>query len=214
VDVPICIDSSVVPALRAGLEVVQGKPIVNSVTGEDEKLDAILPMVAERGAAVIAICNDESGISYDPGQRFLVAKKIVERAEAYGIPPQDVLIDPLALPAGAVQGSGKQVLEILRLVQDELGCNTVCGASNISFGLPGRPVVNAAFLAMAIGGGLTCAMDTHIKQAILAADMLLGRDENCTNWIMEMRRTESAGADAGGERKARRRARRERRTRG
>ncbi len=214
VDVPICIDSSVIPALKAGLEVAKGKPIVNSVTGEEERLEAILPMVAERGAAVIAICNDERGILYDPKERFLIAKKIVERAEQYGIPREDVLVDPLVLPAGAVPAAGRQVFEILRMVREELGCNTVCGASNISFGLPGRPIVNATFLAMAIASGLTSAitnpLEPQIRMAILAADMLMGHDENCLNWLTAMRQVE--GGSEGGE-SARARRRRERRAR-
>ncbi len=219
VDVPISIDSSVIPALKAGLEVAKGKPIVNSVTGEEERLEAILPLVAEHGAVVIGLCNDERGISYDPKERFLVAKKIVERAESYGIPREDVLIDPLVLPAGAVPGSGKQVFDVVRMVQEELGCNTVCGASNISFGLPGRPTVNAVFLAMAIASGLTSAianpLDAEVKKAILAADMLMGRDENCMRWIQFMREIEPpAGDTREAERRARRRARRERRTSG
>ncbi len=214
VDVPICIDSSVVPALKAGLEVAKGKPIVNSVTGEEERLEAVLPMVAEHRAAVIAICNDERGILYDPKERFLVAKKIVERAEAYGIPREDVLVDPLVLPAGAVPAAGRQVFEILRMVREELGCNTVCGASNISFGLPGRPTVNAIFLAMAIASGLTSAitnpLEPQIRLAILAADMLLGHDENCTRWISAMRQQEAPQARE--ERRRRRLERRQRRS--
>ena len=220
VDVPLSIDSSVIPALKAGLEVAKGKPIVNSVTGEEERLEAILPLVAEHGAVVIGLCNDERGISYDPKERFLVAKKIVERAEAYGIPREDILIDPLVLPAGAVPGSGKQVFDILRMVQEELGCNTVCGASNISFGLPGRPAVNAAFLAMAIASGLTSAianpLDPEVKKAVLAADMLMGRDENCMRWIRAMRELEqgTTGKETTTDRRSRRRARRERRASG
>ena len=213
VDVPISIDSSVIPALKAGLEVAKGKPIVNSVTGEEERLEAILPLVAERGAVVIGLCNDERGILYDPKERFLIAKKIVERAEAYGIPREDVLIDPLVLPAGAVQGSGRHVFEIVRMVQEELGCNTTCGASNVSFGLPGRPTVNAIFLAMAIASGLTSAitnpLKTEILLAIRAADMLMGRDENCATWLTTMRQVEGGDGKAA-DRRARRRERRRR----
>lgn len=214
VDVPISIDSSVIPALKAGLEVAKGKPIVNSVTGEEERLEAILPLVAERGAVVIGLCNDERGILYDPRERFLIARKIVERAEAYGIPREDVLIDPLVLPAGAVQGAGRHVFEIVRMVQEELGCNTTCGASNVSFGLPGRPTVNATFLAMAIASGLTSAITNPVRPeimlAIRAADMLMGRDENCTNWIMTMRALEGDEGSRTAERRARRRERRKR----
>jgi len=210
VDVPISIDSSVVPALKAGLEAANGKPIVNSVTGEDERLETVLPLVAERGAVVIGLCNDERGILYEPKERFLVARKIVKRAAAYGIPPENILIDPLTLPVGAVQNAGRQIFDIVRMVQEDLGVNTVCGASNISFGLPGRPIVNAAFLAMAIASGLTSAitnpLDPHIRQTILAADMLLGKDENCGHWIMAMRESEQ-GEKGRGERRARRRSR-------
>ncbi len=211
VDVPICIDSSVIPALKAGLEVAKGKPIVNSVTGEEDRLEAVLPLVAEHGAVVIGLCNDERGILYDPKERFLIAKKIVERAAAYGIPPEDVLIDPLTLPAAAVPGAGKQVFDVVRMVQEELGVNTVCGASNVSFGLPGRPIVNATFLAMAIANGLTSAitnpLDEGIRYTIMAADMLLGKDENCGRWITAMRQKEGGASGAEG-RRARRRERR------
>lgn len=199
VDVPVCIDSSVVRALEAGLKAAKGKPLVNSVTGEKERLEAVLPLVAERGAAVIGITNDESGISYDPQVRFQVAKKIVEWAERYGIPREDVIIDPLAMPVGAVRGAGGHVFEIVRLVREELGCNTICGASNISFGLPNRKALNATFVAMAIAAGMTCAitnpLEPEIKTAILAADVMMGHDENCLNWIMAQRQ---AAASAGG----------------
>lgn len=198
VDAPISIDSSVVSALKAGLKAATGKPLVNSVTGEDERLEAILPLVAERGAAVIGISNDETGISYDPRERFKIAKKIVERAESYGIPRSDVLIDPLAMPVGAVQGAGKHLFDIVRMVREELGCNTICGASNISFGLPNRPILNATFVAMAIAAGMPCAitnpLDQEIRQAILAADVMMGTDENCAAWITAQRQAASAAA--------------------
>ena len=185
--VPICIDSSVVAALRTGLAVVKGKPLVNSVTGEEERLEVVLPMVAEYKAAVIGVSNDETGISYDPRERFLVAKKIVERAEAYGIPREDVIIDPLAMPAGAVQGAAAALFMLVRMIREELGCNTTCGASNISFGLPDRPALNATFLSMAIAAGMTCAitnaLEPEIKKAIIAADLMMGHDANCMAWI-------------------------------
>jgi 5-methyltetrahydrofolate--homocysteine methyltransferase len=203
VDVPLCIDSSVVPALEAGLKVAWGKPIVNSVTGEEERLEKVLPLVAERGAVVIGISNDESGISYDPKERFRIARKIVERAEAYGIPRSDVLIDPLAMPAGAVPGAGKVLFELVRMISEELGCNTVCGASNISFGLPNRPAINAHFLSMAIAAGMPCAitnpLEVEIMTAIRAADLLMGVDENCMAWLTMQRRLaqqQAAAADA------------------
>ncbi len=210
VDVPICIDSSVIQALKKGLEVAWGKPIVNSVTGEESHMEAILPLVAERGAAVIAITNDENGISYDARERFAVARKIVKRAERYGIPPEDVIVDPLAMPAGAVPGSAKTLFEIVRMVNEELGCNTTCGASNISFGLPNRTALNAAFVAMAVASGMTSAitnpLEPEIMNAIKAADALMGHDENCANWITANRPATPAG-EQGARRRSRRRSR-------
>jgi 5-methyltetrahydrofolate--homocysteine methyltransferase len=195
---PICIDSSVVEALRAGLAAVKGKPLVNSVTGEDERLELVLPMVAEYRAAVIAVANDETGISFDPRERLKVAKKIVERAEAYGIPRHDVIIDPLAMPAGAVPGAAATLFTLVRMIREELGCNTACGASNISFGLPGRPALNGAFLSMAISAGMTCAItnpcEPEISRAIMAANLMMGYDENCLAWIAAHR---DAAIDAG-----------------
>lgn len=186
-DVPLSIDSSIVAALARGLEAYQGKALVNSVTGEDERLESVLPLVKKHGAAVIGISNDETGISEDPDVRFAVAKKIVERAADYGIPRQDVLIDPLVMPIGAVRYAGRQVFAIVRRCREELGVNTCCGASNVSFGLPNRPPLNAAFLSMAIVAGLTSAitnpLEEAIKQAIMAADVMMGHDENCAAWI-------------------------------
>ncbi|MCX6019218.1 MAG: dihydropteroate synthase [Chloroflexi bacterium] len=216
-DLPICIDSSIVKALEAGLRAVKGKPLVNSVTGEEERLASVLPMVAEYKAAVIAISNDETGISYDPRVRFAVAKRIVERAESMGIPRSDVIIDPLAMPAGAVPAAGAAIFELVRMIRDELGCNTICGASNISFGLPGRPMLNGAFLAMAIAAGMPCAitnpLEREIKRSIMAADLLMGHDENCLAWIAAERATDGGAAandatSARAEREARRAARR------
>jgi 5-methyltetrahydrofolate--homocysteine methyltransferase len=202
VDVPLCIDSSVIPALEAGLKAAWGKPIVNSVTGEPHSLETILPLVAERGAAVIAVTTDESGISYDPLVRFEVARKIVERAESFGIPREDVLVDPLAMPAGAIPGSGAHVIELVRMIRDELGCNTTCGASNISFGLPNRKAINAHFVSMIIAGGMPCAitnpLEAEIMTAVRAADALMGHDENCMAWIAYQRQQAAAqpGAQA------------------
>jgi 5-methyltetrahydrofolate--homocysteine methyltransferase len=199
-DLPICIDSSIVKALEAGLKVVQGKPLVNSVTGEEERLESVLPMVAQYKAAVIAISNDETGISYDPKVRLAVARKIVERAESMGIPREDVIIDPLAMPAGAVPGAGAILFDLVRMIREELGCNTICGASNISFGLPGRPVLNGTFLAMAIAAGMPCAItnpiEHEIKRSIMAADLMMGHDENCLAWIAASRAEAGAGAGA------------------
>jgi 5-methyltetrahydrofolate--homocysteine methyltransferase len=220
VDVPLSVDSSVLGALRAGLQAAGGKPLVNSVTGETERLEAVLPLIAEYHAAVIAICNDESGISQDPRVRFEVAKKIVAKAESYGIPREDILIDPLVMPAGAVPGAGAAVLRLVRWVTEELGCNTVCGASNISFGLPNREAVNANFVAMLIAGGMTSAITNPLKPelrtAILAADMLMGHDEDCMRWLRYNRElAKQAAAAAGGavvdDKAARREARREER---
>ncbi len=186
-DVPLSIDSSIIEALQRGLEAYQGKALVNSVTGEEERLEAVLPLVKKYGAAVIGISNDETGISEDPETRFAVARRIVERAMDYGIPKEDVIVDPLVMPIGAVRYAGRQVFSIVRRVREELGCNTVCGASNISFGLPNRPTLNATFLPMAIAAGMTCAitnpLEAEIKKAILAADVMMGNDENCTGWI-------------------------------
>ncbi|HID35313.1 MAG TPA: methyltetrahydrofolate cobalamin methyltransferase [Anaerolineae bacterium] len=214
VDVPICIDSSVIPALKAGLEVAWGKPIVNSVTAEEERMEAILPLVAEKGAAVIALPNDETGISYDPRVRFELAKKIVERAERYGIPREDVIIDPLTMPAGAVPGSAKTLIQVVRMVSEELGCNTTCGASNISFGLPNRKALNATFIAMVIAAGMTSAitnpLEPEIMMTIQAADALMGHDENCAAWIAANKPADAEG-EAG--RRGRRRTRRSRRER-
>lgn len=221
VDVPLSIDSSVLAALEAGLKAYKGKALVNSVTGEDERLEATLPLIAEYGAAVIGVTNDETGISPEVDVRFAVAKKIVERAEAFGIPREDVLIDPLAMPASAIPGAGKTLLELTRRVQEELGCNTVCGASNISFGLPDREQINATFMAMLIAIGMPAAITNPLKpvvrKAILAAEMLMGRDENCAAWLQHARQ-ESAAADVGksspaDDRRAARAARRARRQR-
>ena len=186
-NVPISIDSSIVAALERGLDVYEGKPLVNSVTGEEERLEAVLPLIKKHGAAVIGISNDETGISEDPDVRFAVAKKIVERALDHGIPREDVLIDPLVMPIGAIRFAGQQVFHIVRRCREELKVNTCCGASNVSFGLPNRPPLNATFLAMAITAGMTSAItnpiEKEIHQSIMAADVMMGHDENCTNWI-------------------------------
>ena len=207
-DAPLSIDSSVVAALEAGLASYEGKALVNSVTGEEERLESVLPLVKKYDAAVIAISNDESGISEDPDQRFKVAKKIVERAQDHGIPREDILVDPLAMPVGAVQTAGASVFEIVRRCREELGVNTTCGASNISFGVPGRPTLNAAFLTMAIASGLTSAitnpLEDDIRMGIKAADVLMGRDANCENWLRANRNGDNG-------RDARRQRRRERR---
>ena len=170
----------------------------------------MLPLARQYGAAVICISNDETGISQDPDVRFAVAKKIIERAQKIGLPREDLLIDPLVLPVGAVGNSGPAVFRLLRRVREELGVNTVCGASNVSFGLPDRVTLNGAFLTMAIANGLTSAitnpLEDSIRKLILAANVMMGHDENCMRWLKAAR--EAARAEGGAE--AERAARRER----
>jgi 5-methyltetrahydrofolate--homocysteine methyltransferase len=185
-DVPLCIDSSVVEALEAGLAVYEGKALVNSVTGEDDRLEQILPLVARHGAAVIGVSNDETGIPETAAERLTIARKIVSAAGDHGIPPEDVVIDPLAMPVGAAPESVLVTLETIRLMRDELGVNMCLGASNVSFGLPDRPHLNAAFLPMAMAAGLTSAiMSTapDVVVAVRATDLLLGHDEWGARWI-------------------------------
>jgi 5-methyltetrahydrofolate--homocysteine methyltransferase len=211
-NVPLSIDSSIVAALEAGLAVYKGKALVNSVTGEEERLEAVLPLVKKHGAAVVAISNDETGISEDPDERFAVAKKIVERAEDHGIPRCDVIVDPLVMPVGAINQAGRQVMHILRRLHAELKVNTTCGASNFSFGLPNRNGVNSAFLNMAIGAGLTSAITSplhpEVMQAVLGADVTMGHDANCRAWIKKYRVAPPEGMQGarGGRQSRRRRA--------
>lgn len=211
-DVPISIDSSIIEALEAGLAVYQGKALVNSVTGEDEQMERVLPLVAKYGAAVVAISNDETGISEDPDVRFEVAKKIVERAADYGIPYSDVVVDPLVMPIGAINSSAKQVMHLVRRLHDELKVNTTCGASNVSFGLPNRNGINSAFLTMAIASGMTSAITSplhaEVMQAVLGADVMMGNDPNCKNWIKKYREPAAEGSEGarGGRRRRRRSA--------
>ncbi len=207
-NVPLSIDSSIVEALEAGIEAYDGKPLINSVTGEQEVLDRVLPLVARSGAAVVAISNDETGISEDPDVRFDVAKKIVEAARGYGIPTEDVVVDPLVMPIGAMSNAGKQVFHLVRRLRDELGVNTTCGASNVSFGLPNRHVVTGTFLSMAIGAGMTSAimnpLHAEVKSAVMGADVLMGNDPNCGTWIAEHRDPDAAGSGRSGRRNRRR----------
>jgi 5-methyltetrahydrofolate--homocysteine methyltransferase len=190
-DVPLCIDSSIVEALKCGLEAYQGKALLNSVTGEEERLETVLPLVKQFGCAVIGISNDDSGISEDINVRFEVAKKIVERAMDYGIPKEDILIDPLVMPIGAINDAGKQVLELIKKLQNELQVNTTCGASNLSFGLPNRHGLNTAFIAMAIANGMPCAitnpLEKEIMQSIRGANVVMGHDPECSDWIINYR---------------------------
>ncbi|NCF62019.1 MAG: dihydropteroate synthase [Gammaproteobacteria bacterium] len=197
-DVPLSIDSSVVAALESGLEAYQGKPLLNSVTGEEERLEKVLPLVKKHGAAVVAICNDDSGISTDIDVRFEVARKIVERASDHGIPANDVVVDPLVMPVGAMADAGVQVFRLIRRLHTELKVNTTCGASNISFGLPNRHGLNPTFLAMAIGAGMTSAitnpMEAALMQAVRGADVLMDHDPQCANWISSYREPAESGA--------------------
>jgi 5-methyltetrahydrofolate--homocysteine methyltransferase len=197
-DVPLAIDSSVVEALEAGLEVYKGKALLNSVTGEEERLETILPLVKKHGCAVVAICNDDSGISTDIDVRFEVAKKIVNRAADHGIPACDVVVDPLVMPVGAMPGAGVQALELIGRIRNELRVNTTCGASNISFGLPNRKGLNPTFLAMAIAAGMTSAitnpLEPSLMQAVRGADVVMDHDELCMNWISANRDPATAGA--------------------
>jgi 5-methyltetrahydrofolate--homocysteine methyltransferase len=190
-DLPLSIDSSIVEALEAGLAVYRGKALVNSVTGEDERLERVLPLVRRYGAAVVAISNDETGISEDPDVRFAVAKMIVERALDHGIPREDVIVDPLVMPIGAMRSAGRQVFRLLGRLRDELGVNTTCGASNVSFGLPNREGINGAFLTMAIASGLTSAITNPlaegVRQSVMAADVLAGNDGDAARWIRAFR---------------------------
>ena len=212
VDVPLSIDSSIVAALEAGLAVYKGKPLVNSVTGEEERLEVVLPLVKKYNAAVVAISNDETGISEDPDVRYAVAKQIVERAADFGIPREDVVVDPLVMPVGAINDAGRRLIYLLRRLHDELKVNTTCGASNFSFGLPNRRGLNAAFLPMMIGAGMTSAIMNPLHaediQAILGADVVMGHDPNCGRWIRKYREPAGEAGEAGGRgrREGRRRA--------
>ncbi len=214
VDIPLCIDSSVPAALEAGLQVCEGRPLLNSVTGEEEKLELILPLVKKYNVPVVAISNDDTGISEDPEVRFAVAKKIVERAADFGIPAHDIVVDPLVMPIGAMATAGLQVFELVRRLRMELGVNTTCGASNISFGLPNRNGVNAAFLPMAIASGMTSAIMNPMHpiemDAIRAANLLTNNDAHGSAWIMANKPKLAEGeveAGARGARTGRRRRR-------
>jgi 5-methyltetrahydrofolate--homocysteine methyltransferase len=210
-DVPLSIDSSIVAALEAGLQAYKGKALLNSVTGEEERLESVLPLVKKYGAAVVAISNDETGISEDPDVRFAVAKKIVHRAADYGIPVSDVVVDPLVMPVGALNDAGRSVFRLVRRLREELKVNTTCGASNFSFGLPNRHGLNASFLAMLIGAGMTSAITNplHAEEmtAILGADVAMGHDPNCMRWIQKFREPAAEGEEGAGRRREGRRRR-------
>ncbi len=191
VDVPLCIDSSVPGALEEGLKVAKGRPLLNSVTGEEERLESIFPLVKKYNVPVVAISNDDTGISEDPEVRYNVAKKIVERASDFGIPSTDIVVDPLVMPIGAMATAGQQVFELVKKLKKELKVNTTCGASNISFGLPNRHSINSTFLPMAIASGMTSAIMNPINpnelNSIYAANLLMNRDKNSANWIKRNR---------------------------
>jgi 5-methyltetrahydrofolate--homocysteine methyltransferase len=208
-DVPLSIDSSIVAALESGLEAYEGKALLNSVTGEEERLEQVLPLVKKYGCAVIAISNDDTGISEDINVRFDVAKKIVERAEDHGIPREDVVVDPLVMPIGAINSAGRQVLELVNRLRNELKVNTTCGASNLSFGLPNRNGLNAAFISMAIGSGMTSAITNplhgELMQAVRGANVIMGNDAECARWIEAYRQPMPEGGERRGRRGGRRR---------
>ena len=186
-DLPLCIDSSVVEALQAGLEAYEGKALVNSVTAEDERLDAILPLVREHGAAVIMLPNDEEEIPEDPRRRLELVGRLLEAAARYGIEPDDIVIDPLAMPIGADTSLVRKTLDTIELVHESYGLNMTLGASNVSFGMPERALIGSAFLPMASALGLTSAiMDARsdaLVRAVKAADLLLDRDPWGAAWI-------------------------------
>ena len=194
VDVPLCLDSTNPQALEAALKTYRGKPIVNSVNGEDRSLDKILPLVKEYGAAIIGLTMNDDGIPNSPEQRVAIAHKIVERAEALGIPRQDVIIDCLAMTVGADSKAGLVILETIRRVKDELGVNQTMGASNISFGMPDRSLLTSYFLAIAIAAGVTCPVVNAAKvhPAVLATDLVLGRDEYAMRYITDYRQRQKS----------------------
>jgi 5-methyltetrahydrofolate--homocysteine methyltransferase len=185
IDVPICLDSPNPRALEAGLKVAPGKPLVNSVSGEESRLQGILPVVKERGAAVIGLTMDDNGIPATPEGRLAIAEMILERAAQLGIPPEDVIIDPLVMAVGADSQAGLVTLRSIELIRSKLGANINLGASNVSFGLPERPTVNAAFMALSIGAGATCVISDPMKMGgvVRAADLLLGRDDYAMRFI-------------------------------
>ncbi|PPR76716.1 MAG: 5-methyltetrahydrofolate:corrinoid/iron-sulfur protein co-methyltransferase [Alphaproteobacteria bacterium MarineAlpha3_Bin5] len=194
-DAPLSIDSSIVAALEAGLSVYRGKALVNSVTGEEERLESVLPLVKKHQAAVVAISNDETGISENPDVRFEVAKKIVQRAEDHGITRENIIVDPLVMPVGAMASAGTQIVQLVRRLREELNVNTTCGASNFSFGLPNRHAMNSVFLAIAIGAGMTSAIMNPLHEpemaAVMGANVVMGKDLNCAQWIKKFRSTGS-----------------------
>ncbi len=210
-DVPLSIDSSIIAALEAGLGAYQGKALLNSVTGEEERLEAVLPLVKKYGAAVVAISNDEAGISENPDERFDVAKKIIERAADHGIHHSDIVVDPLVMPVGAINSAGRQVLHLVKRLREELKVNTTCGASNFSFGIPNRKGMDGTFLSMAIAAGMTSAITNplheEVMQAVMGSNVVMGHDNNCVRWLKKYRQPAEEGAGGRGGREGRRRRR-------
>ncbi len=194
-DLPICIDSSVIEALDAGLSAYEGKALVNSTTGDDDRMDAILPLVKKHNAAILALANDETGIPATAQERIAVVEKIIKAVEKHGIPMEDLLIDPLAMTVGADPDAVNVTLETVHLIKEKYDLNMSMGASNVSFGLPNRHAVNAAFLPMAMAAGLTSAiMDSRTPEVVAsvrAADLLLGNDQWGANWITRFRQQAS-----------------------
>jgi len=186
---PLCLDSPKPEALEAALKVYQGKALVNSVTGEEHSLKKVLPLIKEYGAAVIGLVQDEEGVPQDAERRLAIAHKIIERAGAVGIPSQDIIIDCLALAVGAEPNSGSAILETIERIKSELGVNLTMGASNVSFGLPDRSLINSTFVAMVIAGGVTCLIVdvAKVRPTVLAADLLLNRDAYARRYIRAYR---------------------------
>lgn len=204
VDAPICIDTSTFEALEPALEAVKGKALINSVTGEDHHLEQVLPLVKKYGAAVIGMANDDSGISLELEPRWVAAQKVVHAALDFGIPREDIIIDPLAMPLGGVADSGVITFELCRRIREELDVNLSCGASNISFGMPDRHGIDAAFMPMVMLAGMAMAITNpladHVRRAILAADVLLDHDHQSKSWIKHFRdkKAKEEAAAAGG----------------
>lgn len=190
-DLPLCIDTANDRALEAALAMYPGRALVNSVNGEEEKMESVLPLVAKYKAAVVCLCMDDSGIPITAEARFAVAEKIVKRAASYGIPVEDLVFDCLCLPCGADSTAPRVSLEAMRMIKATYGCNMTLGVSNVSFGLPERPKLNATMLTMALAAGVTCPIIDptipEIRQAVLASDVVLGRDEWAMNWITAAR---------------------------
>lgn len=202
VEVPLCLDSANPDALQAALEIYPGKALINSTTAEEKMMGRVLPLAKEYGAAVIGVITDESGIPATPPARLQTARKLLERAGQFGLPAEDVLIDCLALTVSADHNAGRVTLDSLQLVRDELGVNLSLGASNVSFGLPDRKIINSTYLALAIARGLTAAITDptvpEVRTTLLASDTLMGHDEFAMRWIKAYRkRLKEAGSQAG-----------------